>query len=200
MNLIAAYGSLMNPRSRPGGLYRTVRLYGGRRSWTYQAAHPCTRGKATFMAADLGGRPSDFIDAVVFEVDKGDLAQCDQREKLYDRVPVHADAVTPRFSSNTSCWLYVARGKPPPPSPEYPILQTYLDVVLEGAIFMDDTLDIARRLLRSLPPPSVAWENDRADPRYARALPYSQAQYDLFDRLCEEEAPEAFAHRFNSTD
>lgn len=183
------YGSLINEPSRSGTSGRRVPAIAARisanfgyvRSWG--ARFTPREGTAGFTALGLrqrmDGEGPSTINGVVFPVrDAAELAAFDRREGGYDRVEldaVHLEAVgwqgLPRIGR---VWIYVPRetaGKLPQdlqrPDVDFPLLQSYIDVVMQGAI--GEGVDFARELLETTFDWSPFWLDDRPIPRRAWA-------------------------------
>lgn len=202
------YGSLINEPSRTATSGRRVPAvparisanFGYVRSWVARFT-PRDRA-AGFTALGLRQRAEDeapsSINGVVFPVrDAAELAAFDRREAGYDRVEldaVHLEAIgwqgLPRIGR---VWIYVPRdvaGKLPKdlkgPDADFPLLQSYIDVVMQGAL--DEGIEFARELLETSFDWSPFWLDDRPLPRRPWA---STPQAGAIDRLLATVEPAA---------
>ena len=154
------YGSLVNLATHDFPDPQPAQLTGWRRAWRHTDLR-----QVAFLTAIPD--PHCEIDGMIAHVPKGDWNALDQREWAYDRVPV-TQQITHARSAPTDIAVYaVPEDRHNEPSDAYPILLSYLDVVVQGylrafgpdgAIRFFDTTD--------------GWEapilNDRAAPRYPR--------------------------------
>src|SRR3984957_7809861 len=116
------------------------------------------------------GKKASTINGVLYPVEGGDIAKYDARERGYRRVEVPRDEIEPvswqQLPATGSIWVYIpvkADGEPgvrlPAASAEFPLLQSYIDVVVEGA--MDYGQPFAHELLETISDCSEYWLNDR---------------------------------------
>lgn len=167
---------------------------------------------------------------VLVPVNDEELAQFDLRELGYERVPVehheveriasldeqiHYNHDHSFYRQPAMIWVYVQE-QPEPVSVGYPIVQSYLDVVLRGCMTISP--DFAKDFLQTTKgwhpddfdhpdhntehqqqqrPEQVKdtttgfWLNDRHAPRYNRAdVEYSKTMGEYLDRLLHEHRPE----------
>jgi hypothetical protein len=98
------------------------------------------------------------------------MAKYDVREQGYRRVEVPRDEIEPvswqQLPATGRIWVYIpvkADGEPgvglPVASAEFPVLESYIDVVVEGALEYGD--NFARELLETTSDWSNYWLNDR---------------------------------------
>ncbi|WP_051207443.1 gamma-glutamylcyclotransferase family protein [Saccharospirillum impatiens] len=186
MHYIFGYGSLIcaDSRSRTGisGLAYAVEVSGIARRWSVPVPD--------YGATALGAHQDDqaHCNGVVFAVDEDNLARFDQREQGYDRVRIDWRQVdnlsqTPLPTHHT-LWAYVGT-QADHPLPERPILQTYLDVILNGCLAISP--DFAERFIDSTTP----WQHlhdDRQAPGYPRALADHRRHPDI-DALLQRTLP-----------
>jgi len=147
-DFIFGYGSLINTPSREATGEGRVDAVPARlgpnfdvvRSWV-------ARGSSGFTALGLRNRRPDedksTINGVVFPVDAESLPRFDRRESGYDRVAVPRDMIEPLswrgLPGTGTVWTYVPRRNTPEailpfPSAEFPLVQSYVDLVMEGAL------------------------------------------------------------------
>ena len=194
-HFVFAYGSLIDEHSRQASNppitplssepLRWVRICGYRQGWLT----PCSGFTYLGVIPDGNARSS----GVLLHVDEEVLKRIDGREdegKVYKRVPVNPSAIqligsVHRFESPV--WLYKAI-RPGAPSEEFPIWQSYVDVVLRGCI-REFKESFAKEVVGSCCNWARPWENDRKEPRYPRQgkgiQPAEEAMIDKVLSACE---------------
>jgi hypothetical protein len=178
-NFIVGYGSLINSASRnstatapiPAIPVRVKAAFDYIRTWN-------ERGKLSHFTA-LGlrkprpGENASSINGVLYPVDAADLAKFDQRERGYQRVevpPAEIEAVGWQpLPTNGHFWIYVPRavaqaapgagGAFMAPDADYPIVETYVDIVVEGGL--EYSPEFAREIIATTDGWSRFWLNDR---------------------------------------
>ncbi|WP_245454157.1 gamma-glutamylcyclotransferase family protein [Aquabacter cavernae] len=174
-DFIFGYGSLMSTASREGtghpGMHAlAARLspeFGLVRSW-------CARSERLGFTA-LGLRPLKAgeagwsINGVVFPVEPAVLPRFDRRESGYDRVAVPRALIEgvswEGLPQGGTIWAYVPRRRPGAgeepllPNLACPILQSYLDLCLQGAL--ETGTDFAREMIATTADWGTFWLNDR---------------------------------------
>ncbi len=172
---IFGYGSLINSASRNATAGKTIpaipvrvsAAFGYIRAWD-------DRSTSGFTALGLrkpgpGEKPST-INGVLYPVDGDDMAKYDVREQGYARVEVPRDDIEAmsweRLPASGKIWVYVpvrpnseAGVGLPAPSAEFPLLESYIDVAVEGALEYGE--DFAHELLETTSDWSNYWLNDR---------------------------------------
>lgn len=192
MHALFGYGSLICADSRQrtgiGGPALAVEVQGIERRWSV----PVPDYGATAVGAHLN--PHSRCNGVVFIVDDTNLARFDQREQGYDRHRLGWDAVTALqdadLPTDLPLWAYAGHSSETPLA-ERPIMQTYVDVILNGCFDYSDTF--ARRFVQTTAP----WQHltdDRHAPQYPRALQDNRVQPRV-DALLAEELPHLLAQR-----
>lgn len=174
-DFIFGYGSLMNTESRDttgrAGLHalpaRISPDFGYVRSW-------CARSQRLgFTALGLrhrrAGEDGWSINGVVFPVAPDMLPRFDRRESGYDRVAVPRALIEgvswEGLPATGTIWAYVPKGLSAPsampllPDLRHPILQSYLDLCLEGAL--EHGPDFAREMIATTADWNGFWLNDR---------------------------------------
>lgn len=154
------YGSLVNRATHDFSDPRPARLAGWCRAWRHTDLRP-----VAFLTAVPA--PGAEIDGMIAHVPKGDWGALDQREWAYDRIPA-TSAVTHSIKYPVEIAVYaVPEGRQKTPSDRYPILLSYLDVVVQGYLREFGQSGADRFFATTL-----GWEspimNDRAEPRYPR--------------------------------
>jgi hypothetical protein len=174
-NFIFGYGSLLNAASRamtegrpvPAIPARVSAELGFLRNWS-------DRSPSGFTALGLRrphpGEAAQTINGVLYAVEGTDMARFDAREQGYARLPVPRDMIQPvswqALPPTGEIWIYVpmrpghAPGEALPlADPEFPLLQSYIDVVVEGALDYGEAY--AREVLETTADWSRYWLNDR---------------------------------------
>lgn len=212
-DFVFGYGTLINEPSRTSTSGRRVAAvparisasFGYVRGWVARSG---VRSGVGFTALGLrrprSGEAPSSINGVVFPVITAEeMAAFDRREGNYARVevdPALIEAVgwlgLPRAGR---VWIYVPKGASgavaedlKEPDAAFPVLQSYVDVVLQGAIA--DGVDFARELIATSFDWSPYWLDDRPIPRRPWA---STADAGAIDRLLASVEPAAsqFANR-----
>ncbi len=172
---IFGYGSLINSPSRNSTAGAPVRAipvrvsaaFGYFRTWN-------DRSLSGFTALGLRkanpGEKGSTINGVVYPVEGDDMAKYDRREQGYARIEVPRDDIEPvsweRLPESGKIWVYVPSkpdGTPgvglPSPDAQYPLLESYIDVVVEGGLEYGE--GFAREVLETTDGWSDYWLNDR---------------------------------------
>jgi hypothetical protein len=172
---IFGYGSLINTASRNSTAgtptvaipARISVAFGYVRSWNERSPYGFT---ALGLRKPHPGESAGTINGVIYPVESNDLAKFDARESRYTRVEVPHENIEPvgwqRLPERGQIWIYVpTRGgtagdqELPEPNAAFPLLESYIDVVVEGALEYGP--DFARELLETTAGWSKYWLNDR---------------------------------------
>ena len=172
---IFGYGSLINTPSRnatagrptPAIPVRVSAEFGYIRAWVARSPSGFT---ALGLRKPVPGEAATTINGVLYPVDGTDMTPFDKREKGYVRLAVPLTMLEPvswqPVPHDVQVWVYVpvgAEGKPgeglPRPSADYPLLESYIDVVIDGALEYGP--DYARELVETTLDWSEFWLNDR---------------------------------------
>jgi len=197
---IFGYGSLINTASRNATASQPITAipvrvsasFGYVRGWTIREPSGFT---SLGLSRVRAGESGMSINGVLFPVEGNDMAAFDAREVGYVRVEVphsEIEAVSwQRLPEQGKIWVYVPAipGQEPGvglprPTAEYPILQSYVDVVIEGGL--EYGADYAREILASTVDWSAYWLNDR--PLARRPWVYTK-DYAAIDKLLAVSAP-----------
>jgi len=209
-NFIFGYGSLINTASRNSTAsspihaipVRVSAAFGYVRTWDDRC--PC--GFTALGLAKPGpGESAMTINGVVFPVLGEDMTAFDKREAGYARVEVpRADiqAVSwEQLPPQGKIWVYVPQhGKEAPgldlplPNAAYPLLESYVDVVIEGGLEYGP--DFAREIIETTKGWNAYWLNDR---ELARRPWVFDKNYAAVDALLKTYAPD-YADRLFSED
>lgn len=251
-HLVFGYGSLICPDSRaitaPTVADRTVlpvSIKGVERTWAKQSQ----TSKATSMGVQF--REGAECVGVLVPVNDSELKSFDKREVGYDRYEIPLEDIEPvvhLLGDNDSAqtvydntflgedfdlehatdvpqvWIYVQQD-PVPASPQFPIAQSYVDIMLRGCLtiskeFADEfiqttkgwdplelsddddesvSMDDSERSSSSssdMEEEGGWWVDDRTDPLYVRAdSDYSLRHRHKIDRILKENLPQKFPSR-----
>lgn len=130
--------------------------------------------KPTVSSTFLGIEKSknSRVNCIIFEIDESLLITLDKREFLYDREKVELNDI--EFISNIfnitiedKIWIYITK-EPSSPSTDFPIIQSYVDVCISGALEIEEEFNIenfAVDFIKTTQQWSESWVNDRIFPR-----------------------------------
>ena len=168
------YGSLVNRATHDFARPVPAQLVGWRRAWRHTDLRP-----VAFLTAVPD--PGCVIDGLIAQVPKGDWAALDQREWAYDRIPASASVRHGLKVAPDIAVYAVPEVRHSPPGANYPVLLSYIDVVVQGYLREFGEAGVARFFATT-----DGWEtpvlNDRAAPRYPRHQQLEADQVVLVDR------------------
>lgn len=130
--------------------------------------------KPTVSSTFLGIEKSkdSKVSCIVFEVQETFIPTLDKREFLYNREKVELSDI--KFTSNRfniteedSIWIYITK-EPSSPSAEFPIIQSYVDICISGALEIEQEFNVenfAVDFIKTTKQWSESWVNDRIFPR-----------------------------------
>ncbi|MEI6987522.1 MAG: gamma-glutamylcyclotransferase family protein, partial [Rhodospirillaceae bacterium] len=169
------YGSLINTASRnstatklaPAIPVRVSASFGYVRAWIEQSPSGFT---ALGLRKPRSDEKATTINGVLYPVEEKDLPLFDEREQGYTRVAVpltDMEAVSwQQLPKKAQIWIYIPdtdstklEDKPQPPSRDFPIVQSYVDIVVQGALEYSE--DFARELIETTTDWNEYWLNDR---------------------------------------
>ncbi|MEM7446345.1 MAG: gamma-glutamylcyclotransferase family protein [Pseudomonadota bacterium] len=180
---ILGYGSLLESQSRTrtwpsAGDPIPANIAG------FQRAFNTTGASAGYSTTFLGVSEQDDAElyAALFAVnDLADFAAGDAREYPYCRVAVDASQITTLDDSSlpadAEIWMYAVKPEHiGTPTAEYPLIQSYIDLFLNGCIqlqelVVDQDLDFLAACINSTDGWSRFWVNDRIHPRRPSLTP-----------------------------
>ena len=205
---IFGYGSLINTPSRNSTAGKAtvaipVRVsaeFGYVRAWVARSSSGFT---ALGLRKPAAGETAETINGVLYPVEGSDMTPFDAREKGYVRLEVPL-AMVQQVSwqpvpQDVKVWVYVPvgeGGKPgeglAPPSAAFPLLESYIDVVIDGALEFGP--EYAREFVETTRDWSEFWLNDR---ELARRPWIYDKNYSEEDKLLSSAPPAAqhFADR-----
>lgn len=173
---VIGYGSLLEQASRVSTWPQArvafpVSVQGVRRGWFDQ------------MPADLQGMSPTYLGAVedssastngvVYQVSPSEFAAYKERETGYLTVEVKPDRLTfydGRTAAPDATFYFFATTDPRPPDEAHPIVQSYVDIVMTGAMEQEAAYPLAREagfveaLVNGTDHWSPHWINDRIHP------------------------------------
>lgn len=154
------YGSLVNSATHDFSDPRPARLKGWRRAWRHTDLR-----EVAFLTAIPD--PRTEIEGMIAHVPGGDWDKLDDREWAYDRVAA-TESVTHFVKHDIEIAVYaVPEHRHQPPSRAYPILLSYLDVVVQGYLH-EFGAEGADRFFATTDGWDAPILNDRGAPRYPR--------------------------------
>lgn len=166
------YGSLVNVATHVYADARPARLHGWRRVWRHTRLR-----KVAFLSVepDAGA----VIDGVIAGVPGADWQALDAREAAYDRHDV-SDAVLHDGPKSPTAVYQVSPQHVIPPSPDHPILLSYIDVVVQGYLRLFGAQGVADFFATT-----SGWDtpihDDRAAPAYPRSQRLTRAETAVVD-------------------
>lgn len=169
------YGSLVNQATHDFPEAQKATLHGWKRLWqrtdlrqvAFLSAVPCT---------------DTDIDGLIAHVPNDDWEALDQREWAYDRIKVTEQVSHPVTRALDIAVYSVPERHHATSEADYPILLSYLDVVLQGYLHEFGETGVTRFMQTT-----SGWEtlilNDRAQPVYPRAQPIPDEQRAYVDEI-----------------
>lgn len=173
------YGSLVNTETHGFARHARARLSGWRRVWRHTALRP-----VAFLTAEP--HADTTITGLVAAVPGADWAALDLRERGYDRVAVTARVhhEVPEGADDIAVYT-IPEGRHGAPDAAHPVLQSYLDTVLQGYL-----AKFGEEGVRDFVATTAGWEVpllcDRKAPRYPRARSLTEGERRLVDALIED--------------
>jgi len=175
-NYIFGYGSLISKenRKRTGitGSSFLVRIKGYKRSWNVLIS------KEKTIALGLEKNNKSTCNGVIFEVPYEEISLFDKREgNSYQRMQIFLDKIIflGEKIKEGNIWVYLTKIKGKP-SKEFPIYQSYVDVILTGCLEISE--EFAQEFIKN----TYNWkfiENDRENPKYPRSLKKLEKQKEI---------------------
>ena len=175
--LIFGYGSLIESQSRaavsPSALNASpVNVVGLQRGWFGRLGGPSL--STTYLAAVP--EPGSNSNGVIFKVSQLQLEAFDKHETGYKRERIDQENITMLDGSESApdgnIWFY-ANAEKRFASPEFPIIQSYVDICLNGCLEIEAAFPLAKEaafaetFLKTSTNWSKYWVNDRIYPRMA---------------------------------
>lgn len=202
MPYIFAYGSLIEHDSRitttPQAMYvLPARAHGYLRGWW---ARTGAIGFTTTFVGAIECKPNS-LNGIIYAVSEQELLATTDREHGYRAANIteSVEILTDGSGPHDHVWMYVndfesGQREKGLPSPEAPIVQSYVDLCLTGCFQVEegfpDVGDFAREFITSTTGWSQYWENDRVHAR----RPFIAAPLDRkIDALINKELPQLFS-------
>ncbi len=169
------YGSLVNRDTHHFQGVHRARLKGWRRVWRHTMLRPVAY-LTVVPDADTE------IDGLIAEVPHDDWAALDVRERAYDRVAANHQVTHPLPHAPEIAVYTIPDGKHGYPSETFPVLLSYIDVVVQGYL-REFGADGVRRFIETTDGWDVPVLDDRGAPIYPRHRVLDSAERALVDDL-----------------
>ncbi len=168
------YGSLVNRKTHNFTGVQRATLKGWRRVWRHTDLRPVAY---LTVVPD----PAGEVEGLIAEVPDQDWAALDERERAYDRVSA-TDQITHSLPHSPQIAVYsIPEGKHCTPSETYPVLLSYIDVVVQGHLQEFGKAGVAR-FFETTDGWDIPVINDRNDPIYPRHQSLTGAEQDLVNQ------------------
>ena len=182
------YGSLVNRDTlRTDYVHaQPVRLHGWRRCWRPRMQGDPIPSRLPSSMLSVRQVPDSIIDGLLVFDKLSNLPAVDEREATYDRITVPIERLEILGGPVPDCVVYVyeAQTNTAPHDPGHPILQSYLDAVLQGYL-----REFGRQGVHDFIGSTDGFERDihtdRHDPIYTRPVTLADEERHLFDTLLE---------------
>ena len=179
-NFVVGYRSLMNSKSRLGTVqysedFYPIIIYDFKRSFGQRGNFYRT----TFLTSF--NRKNSFLNAIYFKVSQDDLNKIDKREAGYCRKKLDNSKIElllkDENKSNKVFWIYASNTENVrPPSKDFPIVQSYVDLFLGGCFEVEikyQIKDFAKQCVETTDNWTKSWLNDRTHPRRPFDIPFA---------------------------
>jgi cation transport regulator ChaC len=205
-NFVFGYGSLIERASRTRTTPDAVSAFpaivqGVERGWW---AYGSPIGFSTcFLGASMN--PNAESNGVIYAVTEDELKALDRREAMYNRIEIPKGQITLLTDTESSnvdgtVWVYATpieqAGQEPKPNTQFPIVQSYVDICLNGCLELEEQYPKAKEakfaefFIKTTSDWSRFWVNDRLYPR----RPFiSVPRCFVIDRLLHELLPDLFS-------
>lgn len=193
---IIGYGSLLQTDSRSKNIsidskVIPVRVKGFRREWNFQ---PDIRG---FTCTFLGvvDDSSASMNGILIPVSSSELPALDQRENGYTRLSVSRSSIEPLHAKSMpegNVMIYQTE-VPKLPEPRYPILQSYIDICLQGCMEIDREFKTENQFTDEFLDSTSGWSGDWVNDRMFPRAPFRHVPQAVeIDRILHARFPEFF--------
>ena len=180
------YGSLVNDATRNAESFGFAgRLKGYRRRWSIWTSSAERRafGFGGVAALSVTASTESYCDGLLIFDRKDHLPKVDEREAMYDRVRLDLldFAGTQELPAGIDCYIYVGHAPHTEVAdPDYPILQSYVDAVMQG--FLDKFGEQgAARFIEETDGWHTPIVQDRDRPFYPRSVTLSFEEQEMID-------------------
>lgn len=181
------YGSLVNDATRNAESFGFAgRLKGYRRRWSIWTASAERRafGFGGVAALSVTASAQSHCDGLLIFDRKDHLPKVDEREAMYDRVQLKLSdfAGSEQLPADIDCYIYVGQAPHTEVAdPDYPILQSYVDAVMQGFLHKFGEEGLARFVEET-----DGWQTpivqDRDRPFYPRSVTLNLDEERLIDQ------------------
>jgi len=182
------YGSLVNRDTRPSGEQaHCARLQGWERHWAHRVSDVSNDRWCTSLSARPAADPANSIDGVVVLIEESELPALDQRESGYFRqsVPIEQFKMDADLGVSEVAIYQSLPERFLLANEQYPILQSYVDCVMAGYSRLFGEAGLLE-FMRT----TQGWDgtllNERAQPRYPRAISLSASQIKQYEALIQQ--------------
>lgn len=183
------YGSLVNRDTLRTSYVdaQPVRLRGWRRCWRPRMDGDRIGWHLPTSLLSARQVPGSVIDGLLVFDRLSNLPSVDEREFTYDRIAVPHEQLEVINGQKPECTVYVyeAQSNEASHDPEHPILQSYLDAVLQGFLREFGRQGV-QDFLASTDGFDRTVHSDRHDPVYPRAVTLAEDERQFFDTLLAE--------------
>ncbi len=174
---IFGYGSLVNAATHELEPIYPARLSGWCRDWRKHGAP----GKVSLSVLTIEREAATHIDGLIARVRPDQWAALCERESGYDLVALNRDELTHEGPDGLTIHTFQSRSTAQG-GPDGPIMQSYLDCVLQGFEKVFDEAALSR-FFASTRSWDVPVRRDRNAPVYPRAVHLSASQSQQYDEL-----------------
>lgn len=201
---IFGYGSLIEKESRlrttpNAATVYPLRVHGFKRGWFGRTGVPGL--STTFLGCVKDENHDTTVNGVIYEVSPEELKETDEREQGYERVKIKWEDITDysgTIDQQSNIWIYMDRFSNRAaleesfPSADFPIVQSYVDICINGCLEIESLFPgareehFAKEFIRTTHYWSAFWVNDRIYPR--RPFIYRPNAYTI-DQLLKENLP-----------
>ncbi|MEM6462089.1 MAG: gamma-glutamylcyclotransferase [Pseudomonadota bacterium] len=180
------YGSLANRETLATDYVHAqpVRLHGWRRCWRPRKQGDPVRSPTPTSLLSARQVADGFIDGLLVFDRLSNLPHVDKREATYDRVEVPRERLEVLGGDLPDCVIYVYEAQTNAAShdPEHPILQSYLDAVLQG-FFREFGHQGVHDFLHTTDGFERGIHLDRHDPVYSRSVTLAEHEMHFIDTV-----------------
>jgi hypothetical protein len=199
---IFGYGSLIQTASRTRTVPKASAAYpvivkGISRGWYYQA--DVASLNPTYLGAVVDENSS--TNGVIYPVSDDELIATDARERDYQRTPFPRSAITILDGSPApppgEYFFYASKSKKPV-NAEHPIVQSYVDICIDGCLQIEEMYPLARdahfaeTFVKTCTDWKTPWINDRIFPY--RPFIYMPRAFDI-DKILSRCLPDDLFHK-----
>ena len=171
------YGSLVNTQTHPFCQNHRTHLLGWERVWAHRITTPTT----CLTSLSIRPKGGSSVAGLLSFVETSQIADLDLREQNYNLHSLEHSDLSNAQQATTALTTYVSSSQTIG-NADFPILQSYLDTVMQGFL-----LEFGEGGVADFLKTTAGWETpilkDRESPFYPRATRLSTFQKELFDQL-----------------